>query len=285
MVQLNVGGTFFTAKLSTLKKQPESKLAALFNEPLEKDSQGWYIINRDGKLFHHILNYLGDDELPPADMAVDVLKEAEYYQVTGLVDWCKAQVKRNEIIEAVELEERRFAGQLLTQEVLAKLARERIRGEGSSLIKNGANGSLVAKVGVVFVGEEFKIGEETVSLVEERRPSRPFDLLSNGIWIGKSEEHYCSIGEHPPVPVGLVVSSDDVINPVVYVQRAMQRFNKANAGSGVQLDLGAVQKRTPGQADVIAHWSRCRQDACRKETLYFCFKYLFHATSGEAGSK
>ena len=180
-------------------------MAALFNEPLEKDSQGRYFIDRDGKLFHHILNYLGNDELPLADMAVDVLEEAEYYQVTGLVDWCKAQVKRNEILEAVEVEEQHFGGQLLRQ-VLATLARKSIIGEGSFLIENGVNGSLVAKVGVVFVGEEFKIGEETVSLVEERRPSRPFHLLRNGIWIGKKEEHHCSIGENPPLLVGLVVS-------------------------------------------------------------------------------
>ena len=281
-----MGGVFFTTKPSTLTKYPESNLAALFRGSacvVEPDSQGRYIIDGDGKLFHHILTYLRHDKLPPPDMAVDVLGEAEHYQLTELRDWCKVQdsVLLKETMAAVEREEQNFGGQLLTPEVLAKVAKDRVRGEGSSLFQNGVNGSLVAKVGVVFVGEEFKVGKETVSLVEERRPSGPFYIVGNGTWIGKKEKHHCSIGEHPPVPVGLVVASN-VKNPVVYAQRAMQRFNKANAGSGAQLDLGAVQKHTPGQADVVAHWSRCLEKNCRKETFYFCFKFLFPATSGAA---
>ena len=85
IINLNVGGTYFTTRLSTLLSRSESMLCAMFSGscPIDRDSDGRYFIDRDGKYFSYILNYLRDpinfvisvDTIPP------VLVEAEYYQV------------------------------------------------------------------------------------------------------------------------------------------------------------------------------------------------------------
>lgn len=93
VVDLNVGGRFFTTRLRTLRRDSESMLAAMFSgrHTPDKDSQGRFFIDRDPTHFHHILNYLRHEKLPPALLAVEVLDEAEYYQVQGLIDWCAEQ--------------------------------------------------------------------------------------------------------------------------------------------------------------------------------------------------
>jgi hypothetical protein len=76
-VRLDVGGTRYTTMLSTLCKYPGSMLAAMFSGLLESgdddgssviddgggvglavDSDGAYIIDRDGPSFRHVLAYL-----------------------------------------------------------------------------------------------------------------------------------------------------------------------------------------------------------------------------------
>ena len=93
-------------------------LAAMFSgrHRVEQDSQGRYFIDRDGKLFHHMLTFLRHDKLPPPDMAVDVLQAAEYYQVIGFVDWCKLQdsLILKEFVALAEREEQLPGCQLLT---------------------------------------------------------------------------------------------------------------------------------------------------------------------------
>ena len=65
-------------------------LAQMFDgsTPLEAEEDGSYFIDRDGRHFHHVLNYLRDPPsfLPPASKedAAELLKEAQYYQLTGL---------------------------------------------------------------------------------------------------------------------------------------------------------------------------------------------------------
>lgn len=53
VVDLNVGGVYYTAALTTLTRDPDSRLAAMFSgrEPLQTDSKGRYFIDRDGVLF------------------------------------------------------------------------------------------------------------------------------------------------------------------------------------------------------------------------------------------
>lgn len=53
VVDLNVGGVYYTATLATLTRDNESRLAAMFTgrEPMMTDSKGRYFIDRDGVLF------------------------------------------------------------------------------------------------------------------------------------------------------------------------------------------------------------------------------------------
>ena len=62
-VTLNVGGCRFTTSVSTLRNAPSPSLFnAMFSgrHKLVKDQEGCYFIDRDGRHFHDILNYLRD---------------------------------------------------------------------------------------------------------------------------------------------------------------------------------------------------------------------------------
>ena len=75
VIAINVGGYYFETKLSTLTKDKDSMLAAMFSgrHELDTDSEGRYFIDRDGTYFKEILNYLRDStQLPNADRALEV---------------------------------------------------------------------------------------------------------------------------------------------------------------------------------------------------------------------
>ena len=65
IVNLNVVGRCFTTSLQTLTKDPDSMLTAMFSGKFEvKPSEdGAFFIDRDGKHFRFILNYLRTGEL------------------------------------------------------------------------------------------------------------------------------------------------------------------------------------------------------------------------------
>jgi len=90
-IKLDVGGQSFTTSLTTLRKDPDSLLAKMFSGrySLEQDeADGSYFIDRDGRHFHHILNYLRmpEEYEPPKDTQTceELVKEARYYQLEGL---------------------------------------------------------------------------------------------------------------------------------------------------------------------------------------------------------
>ena len=90
-VKLNVGGQFFSTSLQTLTKDPGSMLHAMFSGRFDtKPSEdGSYFIDRDGTHFRFILNYLRTGKiLIPEDKLVqrEVLEEAEFYQIRGIID-------------------------------------------------------------------------------------------------------------------------------------------------------------------------------------------------------
>ena len=108
-VRLDVGGTRYTTLLSTLCKYPGSMLATMFegleDEPeeesgptigLAKDVEGTYILDRDGPLFRHVLNYLrheGEGEAPLPFGEEDrwlLAMEADYYMLPELAQECRA---------------------------------------------------------------------------------------------------------------------------------------------------------------------------------------------------
>lgn len=89
IVQLNVGGTFFTTSLDTLTRRQDTMLASMFSGkyPLDKDDSGRHFIDRDGALFNYILNFLRDGEvdLPHDNHTLCRLRrEARFYGITEL---------------------------------------------------------------------------------------------------------------------------------------------------------------------------------------------------------
>ena len=297
MIELNVGGTYFTTRLSTLTKDKDSMLAAMFSgrHRVEQDSQGRYFIDRDGKLFHHILTYLRHDKLPPPDMAVAVLEEAEYYQLTGLVGWCKTQdcVKSRQVIALLEREERLSGGELLTHEILAKLAETIIVDEQASLFENGVDGLLVGTVGVIVVCLRPRLGVESSHLVlsdkslsyrsvaKETGADIPFTKSTCFFHTGKGADHCCSFPRASKLvqnSIGMAVYSEEPISPIVYVQRALNRFSHVNPCA--QLDLQRFSDENSER--YVAIRSRCT--TCSEAAFYFEFKFLFDITCRQSAS-
>lgn len=90
-VHIDVGGTIYTSSLETLTKHPDSKLAKMFNGsiPIVLDSlKQHYFIDRDGKMFRHILNFLRSNHLclPDNFEELDLLmEEAKFYDIPAMV--------------------------------------------------------------------------------------------------------------------------------------------------------------------------------------------------------
>lgn len=91
-VQLDIGGHKYTTSLTTLRKDSNSMLAAMFSgrHQLVNESDGSYFIDRDGTHFRYILNYLRDDfqvDTFPTDEVTlkEIQNEGRYYQLLGLV--------------------------------------------------------------------------------------------------------------------------------------------------------------------------------------------------------
>ena len=101
-VKINVGGDHFTTSLQTLSRDPSSKLAAMFSGgdhfdfhpgeyKLKPSDDGSFFIDRDGKHFRIILNYLRNKELIlPEDASDTFLKEleaeAKFYKIRGIIN-------------------------------------------------------------------------------------------------------------------------------------------------------------------------------------------------------
>ena len=90
ILHLNVGGVHYTTTRATLCRYPNSMLGAMFNGsmPTTKDSNGHYFIDRDGAMFHHILNYLRSASLvlPVSFQLLESLAlEADFFQIEPLI--------------------------------------------------------------------------------------------------------------------------------------------------------------------------------------------------------
>ena len=92
-IKLNIGGHLYTTSTLTLTKDPQSMLATMFSgrHSIIKEGDGSCFIDRDGTHFCYILNYLRDggfnDDMLPTDIDIQkkLLREAEYYQLSGVV--------------------------------------------------------------------------------------------------------------------------------------------------------------------------------------------------------
>lgn len=85
----------------TLMKDPNSMLARLVSDSeliSDKDDAGAYLIDRDGKYFSPVLNYLrhGKLILDTGLSAEGVLEEAEFYNITHLIALVKEHIQRRD---------------------------------------------------------------------------------------------------------------------------------------------------------------------------------------------
>ncbi|KAK6139788.1 hypothetical protein DH2020_026464 [Rehmannia glutinosa] len=138
----NIGGKKFCTTIDTLtQREPDSMLAAMFSgrHTICQDSdKGYVFVDRDGKHFRHILNWLRDGVVPTLKDSEysELLREAEYFQLIGLMDEIKASlIKRKEdeemgteltrvdIIRCIQSERVRFRGINLSGLDLSKLGR------------------------------------------------------------------------------------------------------------------------------------------------------------------
>ncbi|KAJ1125423.1 hypothetical protein NDU88_003855 [Pleurodeles waltl] len=97
-VKLNVGGSLHYTTVQTLTKH-DTMLKAMFSGHMEvlTDSEGWILIDRSGKHFGTILNYLRDGSvsLPESQRELEeVLCEARYYLIQGLVESCQQAMQQ-----------------------------------------------------------------------------------------------------------------------------------------------------------------------------------------------
>ncbi|KAI3443384.1 hypothetical protein Pfo_000049 [Paulownia fortunei] len=140
MLRLNIGGKKFCTTIDTLtQREPDSMLAAMFSgrHTVCPDSdKGYVFVDRDGKHFRHILNWLRDGVVPTLKDSEysELLREAEYFQLLGLIDGIKASlIKRKEdeemgteltridIIKCIQSARVRFRGVNLSGLDLSKL--------------------------------------------------------------------------------------------------------------------------------------------------------------------
>lgn len=102
-IVLNVGGTIFHTTLSTLTRDSSTLLAAMFSGryPLEMDQHDKsYFIDRDPTNFRYCLNYLRDNtiSLPPnRALHLELLREASYFQIFGLVDFLRSALRKLDV--------------------------------------------------------------------------------------------------------------------------------------------------------------------------------------------
>ncbi|POI33424.1 hypothetical protein CIB84_002821, partial [Bambusicola thoracicus] len=108
-VRLNVGGSLYYTTVQVLTRH-DTMLKAMFSGRMEvltdKEGKslkccddrisGWILIDRCGKHFGTILNYLRDDTiaLPKHRQEIkELMAEAKYYLIQGLVDMCQAALQ------------------------------------------------------------------------------------------------------------------------------------------------------------------------------------------------
>ncbi|KAM1078835.1 hypothetical protein ACFX13_013955 [Malus domestica] len=140
LIRLNIGGKKFCTTIDTLThREPDSMLAAMFSgrHSLCQDAEkGYVFLDRDGKHFRHILNWLRDGVVPTLKDSIysELLREAEYYQLLGLMDGINAvlntkredeeldtELTRTDIIKCIQSDRVRFRGVNLSGLDLSKL--------------------------------------------------------------------------------------------------------------------------------------------------------------------
>merc|ERR1711862_843104 len=110
-VKLNVGGYLHYTTIGTLTKH-DNMLRAVFSGRMEvlSDSEGWILIDRSGKHFGTILNFLRDGDVTPLPESrreiLELQAEAKYYCIEELVEHTDKAVKNMKRDTMLEVEPR-----------------------------------------------------------------------------------------------------------------------------------------------------------------------------------
>ncbi|KAL7860573.1 hypothetical protein AOLI_G00169220 [Acnodon oligacanthus] len=103
-VKLNVGGSLHYTTVQTLSKE-DNLLRSMCDGSTEVtiDSEGWVVLDRCGRHFPLVLNFLRDGTVPLPETQrelEEVLNEAQYYRLQGLIQHCLSTLqKRSEVFE------------------------------------------------------------------------------------------------------------------------------------------------------------------------------------------
>ena len=108
---MDVGGSKYTTAIATLRAEKGSMFEAMFSDqyPIKKQFDGSVFMDRDGRHFHYILNYLRGsvttlDDLPPDETVLkELMKEADFYQLLGLKSILSFGIERIEDVCEKEL--------------------------------------------------------------------------------------------------------------------------------------------------------------------------------------
>lgn len=111
-VKLNVGGRLFSTSLDTLTKQ-DNMLRAMFSGRLDvsTDADGYILIDRCGRHFEFLLNYLRDDDPTYVQIVLqdkselelfEILKEAKFYCMQPLVAMIEQKIMLSKAQSAAE---------------------------------------------------------------------------------------------------------------------------------------------------------------------------------------
>ncbi|XP_038052325.1 BTB/POZ domain-containing protein kctd15-like [Patiria miniata] len=114
VVKLDVGGCLYTTTRSTMIRYPDSMLGKIFisrqgtpsTDAHARDDDTAYVIDGDGPIFRHVLNFLrrGRLILPEDFKEWDVLStEADFYQLKELTDAVRELAARKDRLEIMEI--------------------------------------------------------------------------------------------------------------------------------------------------------------------------------------
>ena len=111
-VNLDVGGTHFRTSLATLMNG-ETMLSAMFSgrTPIKPNEKGMIFIDRDGKHFNRILNFLRDGTIALPETNVEIMElknEAQFYCIDGLVKLCDSENIPSRTREKQEQEDKKL---------------------------------------------------------------------------------------------------------------------------------------------------------------------------------
>ena len=99
-IGLNVGGKIYQTSSTTLTRDPNCFFALMLSDriPTTKDKHGNYVIDRDGEIFRHVLNFMrcGKLVLPDDFKEISLFEcEADFFQLDSLRSQIKSSLPRN----------------------------------------------------------------------------------------------------------------------------------------------------------------------------------------------